>query len=151
MAFYFAQVQEHFGQVEQRLAALDSRLLAVEANCLALTAARQVASRNEAALEERVVERVSRATNELALRVMRAERFAASRIGEPNEPVASIVDLATTFGAEIVLLDGEHGDWPARLATDPDAACLEELALPPPGPGAPTGADEMRAFRIACP
>ena len=65
--------------------------------------------------------------------------------------MADIVDLAATFGAEIVLLDGEHGDWPDRLATDPDAACLEEIALPPPGPGAPAGADEMRAFRVACP
>jgi hypothetical protein len=69
----------------------------------------------------------------------------------PNETVAGIVDLATTFGAEIVLLDSEHGGWPDRLATDPDAACLEEIALPPPGPGAPAGADEMRAFRVACP
>jgi Ran GTPase-activating protein (RanGAP) involved in mRNA processing and transport len=114
MAFYFAQVQEHFGQVEQRLATLDSRLLTVEANCLALTAARQVASRNEAALEERVVERVSRATNELALRVMRAERFAASRIGEPNEPVASLPALQAQLAETLLRVEALE----AALATE---------------------------------
>jgi Ran GTPase-activating protein (RanGAP) involved in mRNA processing and transport len=114
MAFYFAQVQEHFGQVEQRLAALDSRLHAVEANCLALTAARQVASRNEAALEERVVERVSRATNDLALRVMRAERFAASRIGEPNEPVASLPALQAQLAETLLRVEALE----AALATE---------------------------------
>jgi len=80
-----------------------------------------------------------------------AEAHRVSTLSLPDEPVSSVVDLAATFGAEIVLLDGEHGDWPDRLATDPDAACLEEIALPPPGPGAPAGVDEMRAFRVACP
>ena len=80
-----------------------------------------------------------------------AEVLRAPALSLPDEPVASVVDLAAAFGAEVVLLDGEHGGWPERLATDPDAGCLEEIALPPPGPGGPAGADEMRAFRVVCP
>jgi hypothetical protein len=68
----------------------------------------------------------------------------------PDEPVASVVDLARTFGAQVVVLDGEQGGWPARLATDPDAACLQPVALPPPAEAVSRG-DEMRAFRVVCP
>jgi hypothetical protein len=68
----------------------------------------------------------------------------------PDETVADVVDLARAFGAEVVLLDGDHAGWPARLATDPDAACLEEIALPP-APRGPAGAAPMRAFRVVCP
>lgn len=91
-----------------------------------------------------------------------AEVHRVRALALPDEPVAGIVDLARTFGAEIVLLDGEHGDWPARLATDPVAACLEEIALPPPAartpdaeaapdPGGAGEAAGFRAFRVACP
>lgn len=93
-----------------------------------------------------------------------AEVHRVPALALPNEPVASVVDLARTFGAEIVLLDGDHGDWPDRLATDPAAACLEEIALQARASGArdgqvdpatdPAGPDEaggFRAFRVACP
>jgi hypothetical protein len=71
-------------------------------------------------------------------------------LGLPDEPVASIVDLARTFGASLVVLDGDHGGWPARLATDPDAGCLEPLALPPPADAAP-GGTAMVVYRVTCP
>jgi len=71
-------------------------------------------------------------------------------LGLPDEPVASVVDLARTFGARLVVLDGDHGAWPARLATDPDAACLEPLSLPPAAAGAGEDGD-VRVFRVVCP
>jgi hypothetical protein len=90
-----------------------------------------------------------------------AEVHRVPALALPDEPVASVVDLARTFGAEVVLLDGEHGDWPDRLATDPDARCLEEIDLPPPAAGLATegAADSagspddagFRAFRVVCP
>ena len=55
-----------------------------------------------------------------------------------------------TFGARLVILDGEHGGWPDRLAGDPDAACLVPVALPPPAAGRRDG-DDFRVFRVACP
>jgi hypothetical protein len=77
-----------------------------------------------------------------------AEVHRVSSLALPDEPVASVLDLARTFGAGLVLLDGDHGGWPARLAEDPDAACLVPVDLPAP---AGTGADPFRVYRIACP
>jgi hypothetical protein len=68
----------------------------------------------------------------------------------PDEPVASVVNLARKFGARLVILDGDHGGWPVRLASDPDALCLEPVALPPPADGA-AGGDGFRVYRVACP
>ncbi len=79
-----------------------------------------------------------------------AEVHRVSALSLPDEPVASVVDLARTFGARLLVLDGEHGGWPARLATDPDAACLERVLLPPPAEGAARG-DDIRVYRVACP
>ncbi len=79
-----------------------------------------------------------------------AEVNRVDALGLPDEPVASIVDLASTFGARVVILDGGHGGWPDRLEDDPDAACLVPVALPPPAAG--TSADEdFRVLRVACP
>ncbi len=79
-----------------------------------------------------------------------AEVHRVSTLALPDEPVASLVDLARTFGADIVVLDGEHGGWPARLAVDPDAACLAPVALPPPEAG-DARADAFRVYRVTCP
>ena len=79
-----------------------------------------------------------------------AETNRVPSLGLPDEPVASVLDLARTFGARLVILDGDHGAWPARLATDPDAGCLEPVALPAPAPEAGSGAD-IHAYRVACP
>jgi len=77
-----------------------------------------------------------------------AEVHRVSALSLPAEPVASVLDLARTFGARLLVLDGAHGGWPDRLASDPDAACLEPVALPPSAGGA---ADPFRVFRVACP
>jgi hypothetical protein len=69
-------------------------------------------------------------------------------LGLPDEAVASVLDLARTFGAGLLVLDGEHGGWPARLADDPDAACLVPVHLPAP---AGTAADRFRVYRVVCP
>jgi hypothetical protein len=77
-----------------------------------------------------------------------AEVHRISALALPAEPVASVVDLARTFGARLLVLDGDFGGWPSRLATDPDAACLERVPLPPPAGGGP---DSFRVYRVACP
>ena len=79
-----------------------------------------------------------------------AEVNRVDALGLPDEPVASVVDLADTFGARVVILDGDHGGWPDRMAGDPDAACLVPVTLPPPAAGDPRG-DAFRVFRVACP
>ena len=77
-----------------------------------------------------------------------AEVHRVSTLSLPDEPVASLLDLARTFGAQLVVLDGSHGGWPDRLASDLDAACLEPVALPP---AAGVVTDDFRVFRVACP
>jgi hypothetical protein len=79
-----------------------------------------------------------------------AEVHRVSTLSLPDEPVASVLDLARAFEAHLVILDGQHGGWPDRLASDPDAACLEPVALPPAADTAPEGLD-FRVYRVACP
>ena len=79
-----------------------------------------------------------------------AEIHRVPALSLPDEPVASVLDLARTFGARLVVLDGDHGAWPGRLASDPDAACLVPVPLPPLVEGAARGA-AFRVFRVACP
>ena len=79
-----------------------------------------------------------------------AEVHRVAALALPDEPMASVLDLARTFGARLVVLDGNHGAWPDRLASDPDAACLEPVPLPPPADRAPEGTD-FRVFRVDCP
>ena len=79
-----------------------------------------------------------------------AESNRVSALALPDEPVASVVDLARTFGARLVILDGDHGAWPARLETDPDAGCLEPVVLPAAAPDAASGED-VSVYRVVCP
>lgn len=79
-----------------------------------------------------------------------AEVHRVSALALPDEPASSVLDLARTFGARLVVLDGDRGAWPDRLASDPEAACLEPVPLPPPAEGAARGAD-IRVYRVACP
>jgi hypothetical protein len=79
-----------------------------------------------------------------------AEVHRVPALSLPDEPVASVLDLARTFGARVVVLDGDHGAWPDRLASDPDAACLEPVVLPPPADEVARDED-FRVFRVACP
>ncbi len=77
--------------------------------------------------------------------VAEADRVRALAL--PDEPVSSVLEIARTFGARYLILDGEAGGWPARLATDPEARCLVPVALP----GADTAPDPFRVYRVACP
>jgi hypothetical protein len=77
--------------------------------------------------------------------VAEADRVRALAL--PDEPVSSVLEIARTFGARYVVLDGEAGGWPARLATDLDAHCLAPVALPDAG----TAPDPFRVYRVACP
>lgn len=67
----------------------------------------------------------------------------------PDETPADVLDLAAAFGAELLVLDGEHGSWPAVLAEGGSgAACFQAVDLPAPPGNAP---DPFRVYRIACP
>jgi hypothetical protein len=76
-----------------------------------------------------------------------AEANRVRALALPDEPVSSVLEIARTFGARYVVLDGAHGTWPARLATDPDSRCLASVSLP----GAGTEPDPFRVYRVACP
>ena len=76
-----------------------------------------------------------------------AEANGIRTLALPDEPVSSTVDLARTFGARYLVLDGAHGTWPDRLATDPEAGCLTPVSLP----GAVKTPDPFRVFRVSCP
>lgn len=72
----------------------------------------------------------------------------------PNEPPASVADLARHFGARLlVLVSTERGIWPGALADgSPAAACFHELTLPAPSDPADAAAiGGVRAWQIACP
>jgi hypothetical protein len=79
-----------------------------------------------------------------------AEANRVPALALPDEPVSSVLEIARTFGARYLVLDGTNGTWPARLATDPDARCLAPLALPPIR-GVPAGTADFSVYRIACP
>jgi len=68
----------------------------------------------------------------------------------PDEPVSSVLEIARTFGARYVVLDGTHGTWPALLVADPDARCLTPVALPPVA-GVSAGTADFTVYRVACP
>lgn len=71
----------------------------------------------------------------------------------PNESPSDVLDLARTFDARLlVLVGGEHGQWPAVLSGGAtDAECFRQVDL---GPG-PTGkADPLsgtQLYEIVCP
>ena len=76
-----------------------------------------------------------------------AEADRVRALALPDEPVWSVLEIARTFGARYVVLDGVAGGWPARLATDPEARCLAPMTLPSAG----TVPDSFRVYRVACP
>ncbi len=80
--------------------------------------------------------------------VAEADRVRALAL--PDEPVSSVLEIARTFGARYVVLDGTSGTWPGRLAADPDARCLAPVDLPPTV-GVPAGTTDFTVYRIACP
>jgi len=83
-----------------------------------------------------------------------AEGTGGQALALPDEPPASILDLARHFGAQLlVMTDKEHGRWPAVIdAGGPDVACFREVVLPVP----PLATDaavlrDTRVFRVGCP
>jgi hypothetical protein len=83
-----------------------------------------------------------------------AEGTGGQALALPDEPPASILDLARHFGAQLlVMTDKDHGRWPAVIdAGGPDVACFHEVVLPVP----PLAADaavlrDTRVFRVGCP
>jgi hypothetical protein len=82
-----------------------------------------------------------------------AESERVPALALPNESPSDVLDLASTFGAEWLIIAGtEHGQWPAVLdGPDPAASCFEEVLLPAPADPADAGAiADIRVFRIAC-
>jgi len=82
-----------------------------------------------------------------------AEAYRVPALALPDESPESVLDLARTFGASLLVLDSEtaHGRWPAVLASgEPGAECfvpVPEAAVPT----ATTGGKETLVYRIACP
>jgi hypothetical protein len=79
-----------------------------------------------------------------------AEANRTRALALPDEPVSSVLEIARTFGARYVVLDGTLGAWPGRLATDPDARCLAPVSLPP-ATRASSSTTDFSIYRIACP
>ena len=80
--------------------------------------------------------------------VAEADRVRALAL--PDEPVSSVLEIARTFGARYVVLDGTSG----RVAR----AARHGPRRPLPGAGhasrrrrAPAGTTDFRVYRVACP
>jgi hypothetical protein len=83
-----------------------------------------------------------------------AEGTGGLALALPDEPPASILDLARHFGAQLlVMTDNEHGRWPAVIdAGGSDVACFHEVKLPVPAVAADAAVlRDTRVFRVGCP
>jgi hypothetical protein len=58
----------------------------------------------------------------------------------PDEGAASVLSLAATYHADVLVVDGTDGPWPDAASTTP---CLVPLALPPT-------ASPLTAFKVIC-
>ena len=79
-----------------------------------------------------------------------AEAGRVSTLALPDESPESVLDLARTFGAKLLVVStgSGHGRWPAVLdAGGTAAACF----VPVPAASVRSDADETRVYRIACP
>ena len=78
----------------------------------------------------------------------------AHALALPNEPPASVLDLADHFDSRLLVIAGtEHGQWPKVLETDrPGTECFHEIELTPPNdPRRARALEEIRVFEVACP
>jgi hypothetical protein len=83
-----------------------------------------------------------------------AEAVRHSALALPDEPPASVLDLARRFGARVLMVSkDEHGRWPAVIdAGGGDTACFQEVTLPAPANQPDAEALRgTRVFRIGCP
>jgi hypothetical protein len=83
-----------------------------------------------------------------------AEAWRVPALALPDEEPASVLDLARHFGARLVVISGgEHGRWPAVLASGAaEAACFVPVDLTDPGGiGPPSDVlDGTRVYEITC-
>jgi hypothetical protein len=82
-----------------------------------------------------------------------AETLRVPALALPDEPPASVADLAAAFpGTSLVVVDGrDEGRYPAAFDGDePGTACFRELPLSVSNVTAPFLAD-TRVFRVVCP
>jgi hypothetical protein len=83
-----------------------------------------------------------------------AESTRHPAIALPNEPAASILDLAGAFDppARLLIVSASNeGRWPATiLAGDPGTECFVPVSLPDP-PAHPGALNDFLVFRIRCP
>ncbi|MEO5940165.1 MAG: hypothetical protein ABIZ72_04430, partial [Candidatus Limnocylindrales bacterium] len=78
----------------------------------------------------------------------------ADALALPAESPASVADLARTFGARTLIINGDdHGGWPAILATGaPGAECFVPIDIGVPSdPEAARFLKQTRVYRIVCP
>jgi len=82
-----------------------------------------------------------------------AEAYRVPALALPDESPESVLDLARTFGATLLILDSEaaHGRWPAVLASgEPGAECFVPVPEAVAHSGT-TGGKATLVYRIACP
>ena len=82
-----------------------------------------------------------------------ADATGARALALPTEPAADVLHLARQFGATLLVIHGEHVQWPAVIdAGGPDAACFQEVTLGRPAVARLADAlDGTRVFRFDCP
>jgi hypothetical protein len=86
--------------------------------------------------------------------VWAAETWRIPALALPDEPPSSVVDLARTFGARLLVTSTDDEDrWPAILSQgDPGAACFEPVSLRDPETATvPASLEHTRVYRIDCP
>jgi len=86
--------------------------------------------------------------------VWAAEALRIPALALPDEPPSSVVDLARTFGARLLVTSTDDEDrWPAILSRgDPGAACFQPVSLRDPDTAAvPASLEDTRVYRIDCP
>jgi hypothetical protein len=83
-----------------------------------------------------------------------AETQRIDALALPDEPPRDVLDLASNFGAKlVVLLDADSSHWPHDLDAGVDgASCFRELDLTAaPSRSAADALGDARAFEVVCP
>ena len=86
--------------------------------------------------------------------VWAAEAWRIPALALPDETPSSVMNLARTFGARLLVTSTDDDDrWPTILSQGgPDAACFEPVSLRDPETGAvPASLEDVRVYRIGCP
>lgn len=85
-----------------------------------------------------------------------AEELGVRSLALPNEPPASVLDLASRFpGTGLLIVDAgiNGGRWPAILdERGPGSECFQPIPMPEPAdPLSKRAVEETRLYRVACP